>query len=194
MRKDLTVKNMSRIAILGALAGVLMFLDFPIGIAPDFYKLDLANIPCLISSFAMGPIPGVLTVVLKILIKLILKGSRTVGIGEIADFVISGVFCLSAAIIYQHNKSKHNAIKAMMVSTLLTVIVAVIMNYYVLLPFYSQFLSLEGIIAAGAAIFSSIHTKWDFVLTCVLLFNVIKFIITDFITLIIYKKISPLLK
>ena len=43
------------IAILGALSGVLMLLEFPLPIAPPFYKVDLSDVAALIGGFGLGP-------------------------------------------------------------------------------------------------------------------------------------------
>ena len=60
-KKYFTTKRISSIAILSAIAGLLMLIDFPISfIAPSFYKMDISDLPCLIGSFALGPIAGVI--------------------------------------------------------------------------------------------------------------------------------------
>ena len=54
MKKYLTVKNISSIAVLGALGAVLMLFDFPIAIAPSFYKIDLGDLLFIHDSGAHG--------------------------------------------------------------------------------------------------------------------------------------------
>ena len=55
-------RTVTQIAMLGAIAGILMNLEFPLPfLAPTFYQLDFSEIPVLVGSFAMGPIAGVLT-------------------------------------------------------------------------------------------------------------------------------------
>ena len=49
-------RTITQVAMLGAIAGILMNLEFPIPfLAPTFYQLDFSEIPVLIGSFAMGP-------------------------------------------------------------------------------------------------------------------------------------------
>ena len=61
-------RTITQIAMLGAIAGVLMNLEFPLPfLAPSFYQLDFSEIPVLVGSFAMGPIAGVLIELVKIL-------------------------------------------------------------------------------------------------------------------------------
>ena len=48
-----------QIGMLGAIALVLMFFEFPIPfIAPPFIKMDFSEIPVLVGTFAMGPLAG----------------------------------------------------------------------------------------------------------------------------------------
>ena len=45
MKKNyFTVELIAKIAIMGALAGVLLMFNFPILIAPSFYKIDFADL------------------------------------------------------------------------------------------------------------------------------------------------------
>ena len=196
MKRIFTVKNMARMAILGSLAGVLMSLDFPIGIAPSFYKLDLGNVPCLIASFAMGPIEGLLTLIVKIMVKLLIKGTGTAFVGELADLIISGLYCVIAGIIYKKNKTKNTAIKAIIIGSIVMIVIGSLANYIFIIPAYVNILNfpLEAIIAAGSKIFPIIKNKLDFVLLCVMPFNLIKAILTDILVMLLYKYISPLLK
>ena len=196
LSKHLTVKNISIIAILGALGAVLMLFDFPIAIAPNFYKLDLGDLPCLIGAFALGPVPALFIQIVKIIIKLLLKPTSTAFVGELAAFIISSSFCVSAAYIYQKDKSKKGAIKAMAVGSIIMALVGAIGNYLFIIPAYVNLyhIPLETIISMGNAIFSIVKDKLSFVLVCVLPFNLIKAIIVDILTLIIYKHISPIIK
>ena len=196
MKQYLTVKNISSIAVLGALGAVLMFFDFPIGIAPSFYKLDLGDLPCLIGAFALGPVPALFIQIVKILIKLLLKPTSTAFVGEMAAFIFSSVYCVSAALIYQQNKTRKQAIIAMIAATLIMAITATIGNYLFIIPAYVELyhISLETIISMGQAIFPIISDKLSFVVCCVLPFNLIKGAIIDVLTALLYKRISPLLK
>ena len=196
MKKHLTVKNISSIAVLGALGAVLMLFDFPIAIAPSFYKIDLGDLPCLIGAFALGPIPALFIQLVKILVKLLLKPTSTAFVGEMAAFICSSVYCVSAAIIYQKNRSRNQALKAMIAASILMAFTGTIVNYLLIIPAYVKLyhMPLETIISLGQAIFPIISDKLSFVLCCVLPFNLVKAMIVDILTLLLYKRISPLLK
>ena len=196
LKKHLTVKNISSIAVLGALGAVLMLFDFPIAIAPSFYKIDLGDLPCLIGAFALGPIPALFIQLVKILVKLLLKPTSTAFVGEMAAFICSSVYCVSAAIIYQKNRSRNQALKAMIAASILMAFTGTIVNYLLIIPAYVKLyhMPLETIISLGQAIFPIISDKLSFVLCCVLPFNLVKTMIVDILTLLLYKRISPLLK
>ena len=104
MRKYFTLKTIAGIAIFTALAAILYCVpgfQFSLGFAPSFLKLHFDEIPVLISSFAYGPVAGVLVLLLKSLIKLPSDISSTYGIGVFADFLYSLFLILPAAIIYK---------------------------------------------------------------------------------------------
>lgn len=196
LRKYLTVKNISSIAVLGALGAVLMLFDFPISIAPTFYKIDLGDLPCLIGAFALGPVPALFIQIIKIIIKLLLKPTSTAFVGELAAFTFSSVFCVSAALIYQRNKTRKQAIIAMICASFIMALAATIGNYLFIIPAYVNLyhIPLETIISMGQAIFPIITNKLTFVICCVFPFNLVKAGIVDILTALLYKRISPLLK
>ena len=80
--------------MLGALAFVLMFFEFPLPfLAPSFYELDFSEVPVLIGTFSMGPLAGVAIEALKILLKLLFKGTSTFYVGDFANFIIGCASC-----------------------------------------------------------------------------------------------------
>lgn len=57
LRRNVSTRSRTRtitqIAMLGAIAGILMNLEFPIPfLAPSFYQLDFSEVPVLVGSFA----------------------------------------------------------------------------------------------------------------------------------------------
>ena len=196
MKKTLSNSNIALIAIIGALSGLLMLIKFPIAIAPSFYKLDVSDLPALIGSLSLGPIPALFIQIIKIIVKCVLDPTKTGYVGELAAFLFSSVYCIIASIIYKLNRSKKGAYIAIIVSSMLMVIFACICNYYFLIEAYANAFNttLPKIIELGQMIFPIINTKLDFVLCCVAPFNAIKAIICDVLTILLYKRISPILK
>jgi len=190
-KKLLTIKNVTLMGMFGAVGAVLMLFEFPLPfIAPSFYGLDLSEIPVLIGSFAMGPLAGAIIEFVKILVKLVLKPTSTGFVGEFANFCIGCSLVLPAGIIYKYNKTKKGALIGMIVGTISMAFVGAILNAVVMLPFYSNFMPLESIIAAGAAINPAISNVWTFVFLAVAPFNLIKGALVSLVTNLIYKRVS----
>ena len=184
----LSVATMTRIAILAAAASILFLIEIPI---VAFYKLDLSNIPVLLGAFSMGPVPGVIILALKSAIGLL--HSSSAGVGELADFVMGAALVVPAAIIYHRNKSRKNAIIGMAIGTVCMVIVGVLMNKWVMLPFYmgAFHMDMDGIIkAAGVA---GVDSEWKLLLLVTGPFNLLKGVVLSIVTALIYKPLSPIL-
>jgi riboflavin transporter FmnP len=73
-------------------------------------------------------------------------------------------------------------------------IAAAILNYFVLLPLYGQFMPLDQVIAAFGAFIPFIKTKLDVCLYNALPFTMLKGLVISLFTMLIYKRLSPLLK
>lgn len=189
--KLFSVKNVVLMGMFGALAAVLMLFEFPLPfIAPSFYGLDLSEIPVLVGTFSMGPLAGVVIEVVKILVKLIIKPTSTGGVGEFANFCIGCALILPAGWIYRLKKTKKSAVIGMIVGSISMAVIGAVLNALVMLPFYSNFMPLETILAAGAAINPAISNVWTFVLIAVAPFNLLKGGIVSLITALVYKRIS----
>lgn len=193
-KKVFTIRNLVLMGMFGAIGGVLMLFEFPLPfIAPSFYGLDLSEIPVLVGTFAMGPLAGVITEVVKILVKLVLKPTSTGFVGEFANVCIGSALILPAGLVYKFKKSKKSAMIGMAVGTVCMATVGAVMNAVVMLPFYSNFMPLESILEAGAAINPAIGSVWTFVLFAVAPFNFIKGAAVSLITALVYKRISVII-
>ena len=183
-----SVATMTRIAILAAAASILFLIEIPI---VAFYKLDLSNIPVLLGAFSMGPVPGVIILALKSAIGLL--HSSSAGVGELADFVMGAALIIPASVIYHRKKSRKNAIIGMAIGTVCMVIVGVLMNKWVMLPFYmgAFHMDMDGIIkAAGVA---GVDSEWKLLLLVTGPFNLLKGVVLSIVTALIYKPLSLIL-
>jgi riboflavin transporter FmnP len=197
MKKLFNTKNLVLMAVFSALASVLMLWEFPLPfIAPSFYEIDLSEIPILIGSFIMGPVAGVIMEAVKILLKLLIKGTSTAYVGDFANFCVGCCLILPASIIYHKMKTKKGALIGMGVGTLVMAVAGVALNYFIMIPFYVKAfgMPLDAIIGAGASINSWVSNKFTFVLICVAPFNIVKGVIVSFITVLLYKRISTFIK
>ena len=131
-------RNISYVAMFSALGGVLMLLEIPLFFAPGFYKMDLSELPVLMSAFYLGPVAGVVTELLKVLLKLLLKGTSTAFVGDFANFVVGCTFVLPAAVIYHHHKTRRSAIIGMAVGTLCMTVFGSLFNALYLIPKFAE--------------------------------------------------------
>lgn len=197
IRKEVfCVRGLVQIGMLSALAIVLMLFEFPLPFAPGFYKLDFSELPVIIGAFAIHPFAGVMVELVKILLNLLLDGSATAGVGEVANFCIGCCFVVPTSVIYHHKKNRKNAIIGLCVGTLFMTIAGCFINAYVMLPTYSAafHMEIEKLIAMGTAVNPAINSMWTFILLAVVPFNLVKGILVSVITILIYKKISIILK
>lgn len=186
------------IAVLGmcaATAALLMFLEVPLFFAPSFYKLDFSEIPVLVCAFAMGPTAGVLCEFLKVLLKLLFKGTTTAFVGDFSNFIIGCTLVLPASMLYCWRKTKKRAAVGLLLGTLCMTIFGSALNAFYLIPQYVRLfgLPLETIIGMGAAVNSAINSVSTLVLFAVVPFNLLKGAAVSIITLLIYKHIKPIL-
>lgn len=195
--KKRNVQWLVKVAVLGALATVLMLVEFPLMfLAPNFYKLDFSEIPVVVGAFALGPMAGVAIEAIKIILNFAIEGTTTAGVGEIANFLIGCSYVVPAAIIYSVRKTRKNAIIGMAVGTVSVALVGAVLNAYVLLPAYAYAfgLPIEAFISMGTAVNPAITDLTTFILFAVVPFNLFKGLMISVIVLTIYKRVSPLLR
>jgi riboflavin transporter len=193
--KIFSAKGIAQIGVLSAIAIVLMFIEIPLWFAPSFYKIDLSDIPILIGSFAIGPLAGVIMELIKNLLFILLHGTTTGGIGEFSNFLIGCAFVVPSAIIYRHKKTRKFAIIGMLAGTASLIVVGCLLNYFVLLPVYATVfhMPIDALVSMGSAINPAIGNLATFVLLAVAPFNLLKGVMVSAVTILVYKKVSPIL-
>lgn len=192
-RKVSTAQYVSLVGICSAIATVLHMLDFPLlFLAPEFYKLDFSEVPVLFCGFYLGPSATVACEGIKILLKLLLKGTSTAFVGDFANFVVGCSMVLPATILYHIRKTRRSAVTGLLVGTASMAIFGSAFNAVYLLPKFAQLygIPLEAIIAMGSKIHASIHSVSSFVLLCVAPLNVVKGVSVSVLTLLLYKRVE----
>ena len=191
------ISNTQRITLIGifsALAAVLMYLEIPFFFAPpEAYKLDFSEVPVLISGFMLGPIEGVITEFIKILIKLIIKPTSTAFVGEFANLVIGITFILPASIIYKKKKSRKGALIGMGTGTLIMTVAGCFINAFVLLPAFAYLFGnvpVSEIIKMGTAVNPAITNMFTFIILAVVPVNIVKGVLVSIVVYLIYKPVT----
>ena len=192
----LSTRTMAVTGMFSAISAILMILEIPVFFAPSFYKFDFSELPALIGAFAFGPVAGVMIEFIKIVIKCLFKGTSTAFVGELANFVIGCSLILPASIIYLFRKNKKTAIAGCITGTLIMTVVGSVFNAVYLLPKFAQMfgMPLEAIVEMATAINPKITSISGLVIMAVAPLNLLKGGAVSLITILIYKKISGILK
>ena len=168
----------AKIGIFAAIAFVLQLMGKFLPKVGGFLDIEFSDLPAIILSFAEGPVAGILTELIKNLIHITV--TSTGGIGELANFLVNGVFVYTLGIIYLQSKTKTNAVIALAVSTIVLAFAAFYANLYILLPLYMS----------GA----DVGYKLTLITFTITPFNLAKGAVLSVITMLIYKKISVFVK
>jgi riboflavin transporter FmnP len=184
------------IGMFSAVAGILMLFEVTLPfIAPTFYKIDISELPVLICGFAFGPVAGVMTEFIKIIIKLIFKPTSTAFVGELANYCVGSTMILTATIIYHFKKKKTTAIIGCVAGTIVMSVFGTLFNAIYLLPTFAVMygMPLDALIGMGTAINANVTGVYSFVAFCVAPLNLIKGTVVSILTFALYKPLSPIL-
>ncbi len=192
------VRYLTATAMLSAISFILFFIQIGLPFTPSFLKLDISDLPALIGSFAMGPAYGVLICLIKNLLHLTI--TSTGGVGELSNFILGAAFVLPGGILYKMKKGVRTGKKSALIGTILGIIcmaiVSIPSNYFLVYPVYYQFMPQETILDMYSAVLPFLQGKS--MLTCLIAvnapFTALKGILCGVITMLIYKRISPIIK
>ena len=193
--RNVRPRNAKYLAVCGmcaALAGILMLLEIPVFFAPGFYKLDLSELPVLFCGFCLGPVAGVVCEFLKVVIKLVIKGTTTAFVGDFANFAVGCALVLPAAVIYHRRKTRRGAVIAMLAGTLCMTVFGSVFNAFYLLPKFAQLFGIPMgvVIDMGRAVNPAISSVGTLVLYAVAPLNLLKGLLVSLLTFLLYKRIS----
>ena len=184
-----------RLALLGMMTALVfagnyarIVLPVPVGGVPSF---TLANILCVPSGLLLGPVGGLAVQAVKSLLHLF--WSSTGGVGELADFLMGVSLMLPAALLYRYRKNFRTALIGLLAGIVCATVVGLLSNYYIMLPLYTQSMSMEEVIGAAASSNAAITDVKGYLVYGVLPFNLLKGVVVSLITLLLYKRVSPIL-
>ena len=123
------IKMLVFVAIMAGISAILMIIDFPLFFSPSFMKMDISELPAVFNSFYLGPTAGIVTIILKVLIKLIFKPTSTAYVGELVNILAGIFYVLPAGLIYKVYHTKGGAIMSLIVSTLFSSILITIIIF-----------------------------------------------------------------
>ena len=194
--KIFTTRAITMIGMFSAIAFILFLIEFPLPFAPAFYQVDFSEIPVLIGTFAFGPVAGVMIEFCKILLKLIIKGTGTAFVGELANFAVGCALLLPASFVYERKKCKKNAVLGFVAGSITMTIFAIFFNAVYLLPTFSVMYGwpMDTIIGMGTKVNPAITNMTTFVVLAVGPLNLFKSVLVSVITNFVYKPLSVVIK
>lgn len=193
MKKGVSARKITVCAVFSAISVILMFLSIPLPFLPPYLKLDFGDLPALIGAFSMGPVWGVIICLIKNLLSLF--NTATAGVGELANFINGAAFVFAAGLIYKKNKTKRGAVIGALSGTVIMCIAGFLVNVYITYPFYEKaMMPMEVIVGMYSAILPWADTLIKGLLVFNLPFSFARGILLSLITMIVYKRLSPIIK
>ena len=180
-RNYFTATRIAYMAIFTALSFVLRMLQFSILPAVPYLKFDFSDAFILICAYALGPVAGIISGVLKELIYGICFTS-TAFVGELANLVVMLPFVLIPSMLYK----KYKGIKSVLIGLAIACVVRTVWSIPVnLLLNFPVFVGFNW--ELGMKTFLKV---WYWAT----LFNLIKVAILCVVSFLLYKPLSRLIK
>ena len=167
------------VGIFSAIAFILQVIGSMMGLkVSGFLEIELSDLPALIIALAYGPLAGVLVEFIKNLLHCLMTSTGFVG--EFSNFVVNGTMCFVAGMIYKYHRTFRGALWALIAGTLVMSFVGIFSNLFIMLPLYMKDVPFSA--------------QLKLTLGTILPFNLVKGAAISFITVLVYKKISKLIK
>ncbi|MDG2543591.1 ECF transporter S component [Lactiplantibacillus plantarum] len=177
-----TLHRLVGIALLGAIAYILMLLEFPILPVAPWMKIDFSDIPILIGLFLFGVGGAFVITIIKLLLHSAMMGFAIYDlIGSFASFLGTAVLILAFALVlrYYRGNPKWRMPVAIVVATIGLVVIESLANLTFVLPFYLQVM--------GMKLSMSLNTV---VLGAVIPFNLIKGLLVGNVFWLVYQRLA----
>lgn len=185
--RNCKLRSLILISIIAAISFLIMIFEFALPVFPPFLKLDFSDLPALLIGFTLGPATGIGVVFIRNLLHLTI--TATMGIGELANFIISGTFVFLSAFFYVRYKK---AVLSLVVGTAGMVIVALITNLLIIIPLYEAILDLplENTISAARTVNPAIEGINSYLAMVIAPFNLLKATLVSIVFYPIFKRIK----
>ncbi|MBR4879974.1 MAG: ECF transporter S component [Clostridia bacterium] len=188
----MTTRKITITALFAAIATILMYIEFPLPLMPPFLKVDISGAVILIAVVALGLRQGLFVLAIKDLIHLM--STKTGGVGELADFIMLAAMAVTLYLVMKKVSGGKGVFLGSVISIFSLVIVGMLTNRYMLIPFYSKtMMPLEAIISLCQNVNPNITSINGYIVWGVLPFNIIKGLIVSFMTVILHRKIGSVI-
>lgn len=167
------------VGVFSGIAFVLQVIGSFMGLkVGGFLEIEISDLPALIIALAYGPVAGVVCEFVKNLLHCTMTSTGFVG--ELANFTVNGIMCTVAGIVYKRHRTFGGAMWALAAGTVAMAVAGIFTNLYIMLPLYMSDADFE--------------TKFKLVLGMIFPFNIIKGLGISALTVLVYKKISRIIK
>lgn len=148
-KRNKKIFNLTIVGLMTAIATVIYMVFPEVQIIPgvDYMKVDFSDFPAILTGVIFGPLEGILVEVFKNVIHL--TRTTTVGIGEIMNIVIGSSMILSMSFsikcfkkIFKETKI---TLKSYFISSIITIVVAIIMGWFANMVFTPIYFNIMGI-------------------------------------------------
>ncbi len=186
----LKTRKLTVTALLAAVSIVLSFIGLSGPWMPAFIKLDFSDLPVLLAGFAFGPWYGIAVCFMKNIFNLFFGTAGWVG--ATSNFLLSVLFVVPAAWLYQIKRNKKSALIGSLAGAFVMAIVGIFTNYYIVYPMYTTMMPMEVIIKMYQAINPAVKDLWGALIYMNFPFTLIKGLLNVALTFVLYKRLSPL--
>lgn len=173
-----TTKKLCLCAIFCAISYVVSLLEIPI-FPHTGQKLDFSFCLMLIAGYMLGPIYAEIIIIAVSLLGWIISSSF--GIGQLANFVFANTFIMLPIILYKKRKGLKNVIISIIISSIITIAVALPFNRFITFPLYEAFLPLTAQ--------QTFNASWHLII----IFNTLKCASNAIIAILLYKRLKSIL-
>lgn len=172
-----SVKKLVTTAMLAAVAGVLMSLEFSVPLMPVFYKVDFSDVPAVIALFTMGPVSGLCVEIVKILIKLITVGTNSNYVGEFSNLIGAFMFIIPIWLVSRKMPSNKKGMAASLtISGVIRIAWACFCNACITLPMYAATMgiSIDVLAVQFTPALPAVQNLSTFIILATIPFNFLK--------------------
>lgn len=186
-----STRELVTIGLFSALAYVLMLLESPGYLG--FLRIEFSDVPAILGGLGYGPAAGVFIELIKNLIKVL--STKTIGAGELSNFLVGSAFVIPLSIIYRKWKGKHKLLVGYVVSVISMCIAGMLVNYFITVPIYSNmFGGMEALIGFVGGMtpgfLPTIDSMWKLIVIGITPFNVIKGTMMSVVSYYVFKLVK----
>lgn len=194
--KKMNLQKLVYTAMLAALAGILMNLEFSIPFFPPFYKVDFSDVPSLIALFTMGPISGLSVEIIKILIKVITTGTNSMYVGEFSNLIGAIMFIFPIWFILKKTGTSHKGLCfSLVISAIIRIAFMCFCNAFITLPMYAAAygISVNDVVLMVSKVNPAIKDLTTFIILATIPFNIIKLSVNYVVGILLYTRLKAIL-